>query len=298
MNTNNSTTVSGSLLGQKWKNYMALAKARLALSVVFSACTAYYLGTESFNVYHFLLLGLGGFLVTASANTLNQVLEKDTDRKMKRTQNRPLPAGRMESWEAVLFAGITAAVGLLALAFFNPMTAFLGSVSLVSYAFIYTPLKRISPVAVWVGAVPGALPMAIGWVAATGELGLAAFFLFSLQFLWQFPHFWAIAWVAYKDYAEGGFYLLPSSQKDGRTKETALQAAFYVLCLIAMSWAPVSLGISGYIAAGIMFFMGLFFLYFAIRLFKQTTAKAARQLMLASLVYQLVVFLALMIDKI
>lgn len=277
---------------------MALAKARLALSVVFSACTAYYLGTENFNVYHFLLLGIGGFLVTASANTLNQVLEKDTDRKMKRTQDRPLPAGRMESWEAVLFAGITAAVGLLALAFFNPMTAFLGSVSLVSYAFIYTPLKRISPVAVWVGAVPGALPMAIGWVAATGELGLAAFFLFSLQFLWQFPHFWAIAWVAYKDYEEGGFYLLPSSQKDGRTKETALQAAFYVLCLIAMSWAPVSLGISGYIAAGIMFFMGLFFLYFAIRLFRQTTAKAARQLMLASLVYQLVVFIALMIDKI
>ena len=300
MATNTDTTGIGSLMGQKIKDYKALVKFRLALSVVFSACTAYYLGADDFSWYNLLILGLGGFLVTASANALNQVLEKETDKLMGRTQNRPLPAGRMEMSEAVLLAGLMGAAGILMLAYFNPVTAVLGAFSLVSYAFIYTPMKRVSPAAVWIGAVPGALPMAIGWVAAspTGEIGIAAVFLFSLQFLWQFPHFWAIAWLSYEDYAKAGFYLLPSNQKDGRTKGTAMQIIFYVLCLIAISFAPLYLGISGLIACSVMALCGIVFLGYAINLYRKCDKTAARKLMFASLFYQMIVFITLMIDKI
>jgi len=295
---NSKTTGIGSLIGQKLKDYKALFKFRLAMSVVFSACASYVMAVDSFIWGEFILLALGGFAITASANTLNQVLEKDTDKLMKRTCNRPLPSGRMETSEAVLIAGIMAVIGILMLAAFNPLTAVLGSFSLVSYAFIYTPMKKVSPVAVWIGAVPGALPMAIGWVAVTGEFGIAALFLFSLQFLWQFPHFWAIAWVSYEDYAAAGFYLLPSQQKDGRNKSTALQSAFYIICLIAISFLPYTLGISGLIACSIMLVSGFVFLYFAFKLYKYCNRKTARQLMLCSFFYQLVVFIALMADKI
>lgn len=300
MATNTDTTGIGTLIGQKIKDYKALVKFRLALSVVFSACTAYYLGTNAFLWSNFMILGFGGFLVTAAANALNQVLEKETDKLMARTLNRPLPAGRMEMSEAVLLAGIMGAGGILMLAYFNPVTAVLGAFSLVSYAFIYTPMKRVSPAAVWIGAVPGALPMAIGWVAAssTGEIGIEAIFLFSLQFLWQFPHFWAIAWLSYEDYAKAGFYLLPSHKKDGRTKGTVLQIIFYVLCLIAISFVPWYLQISGLIAGVVMLLSGIVFLWYALRLYKQCTKIAARQLMFASLFYQLIVFIALMLDKI
>jgi protoheme IX farnesyltransferase len=294
------TTGTGTAFGQKIKDYQALVKFRLALSVVFSACTAYVLGTDSFSWQELCLLGLGGLFVTGSANTLNQVLEKETDKLMSRTQNRPLPAGRMEMSEAVLFAGLMGAAGILMLAYFNPLTAVLGAFSLVSYAFIYTPMKKVSPAAVWIGAVPGALPMAIGWVAATpnGALTTEAVFLFSLQFLWQFPHFWAIAWLVYEDYAKAGFYLLPSSQKDGRNKSTAVQVIFYVLCLIALSFVPFYLSISGLVACTIMLVSGLVFLWFAMRLYWKCDAKAAKQLMFSSLIYQVIVFIALMADKI
>jgi protoheme IX farnesyltransferase len=298
LTTKSNTTGIGSVLGQKLKDYKALVKFRLALSVVFSACTAYFLAVEELLWSNFLLLGLGGFLVTASANALNQVLEKDTDKLMKRTRNRPIPAARMDMAEAVLAAGLMGALGILLLAYFNPLTAVLGAFSLVSYAFIYTPMKRVSPAAVWIGAVPGALPMAIGWVAATGQLGAEAIFLFGLQFLWQFPHFWAIAWISYEDYAKAGFYLLPTSQKDGRNKNTAVQSAFYIICLILISFVPYNLEISGLVACGIMLAAGVFFLYFAVRLYQKCTRVAARHLMLSSLVYQLVVFIALMANKI
>lgn len=298
--TNTNTTGFGSFFGQKVKDYKALVKFRLALSVVFSACTAFYLGVETFFWSELLILGLGGFFVTASANALNQVLEKETDKLMARTQNRPLPAGRMETSEAVLLAGILGAGGILMLAYFNPVTAVLGAFSLVSYAFIYTPMKRVSPAAVWIGAVPGALPMAIGWVAAssTGTIGIEAIFLFSLQFIWQFPHFWAIAWLSYEDYAKAGFYLLPTNQKDGRTKGTVLQIILYIVFLIAISFAPLYLQISGLVACIVMLVCGVIFLWYGIKLYQKCNKIAARQLMFASLFYQLIVFITLMIDKI
>lgn len=294
------TTYKGFGFIQKIRDYQALVKLRLALSVVFSACTAYYLGIDNFTFQNFFILAVGGLFVTGSANTLNQVLEKESDKLMSRTENRPLASGRMDVSEAVLFAGILGAVGILMLAYFNALTAVLGAFSLVSYAFIYTPMKKVSPAAVWIGAIPGALPMAIGWVAATpgGVLQTEAVFLFTLQFLWQFPHFWAIAWLIYDDYAKAGFYLLPSSHKEGRNRSSALQIIFYVLCLVALSFFPLYLSISGTIACVLMLLSGLMFLWFAILLYIKTSKEAAKNLMFASLVYQLIVFIALMVDKI
>ena len=294
------TTDKATGFGQKIKDLKALVKLRLALSVVFSACTAYYLGADIITFQGFLLLGIGGFLVTASANTLNQALEKESDKLMSRTLDRPLPSGRMEVSEAVLIAGLCGESGILILACFNALTAVLGAFSLVSYAFIYTPMKKVSPAAVWIGAVPGALPMAIGWVAASPEgiLETEAVFLFTLQFIWQFPHFWSIAWLVYDDYAKADFYLLPSMKKDGRNKSSALQIIFYVLCLIGLSFIPFYLGISGLIACVLMAFSGLMFLWFAVQLYFKTTKEAAKKLMFASLLYQVIVFIALMANKI
>ena len=295
-----STTGKATHLGQRIKDFQALVKFRLALSVVFSACTAYYLGSDTFSLELIFLLGLGGFFVTASANALNQVLEKESDKLMQRTQNRPLPSARMELSEAVLIAGIMGVSGILILAYFNALTAVLGALSLVSYAFIYTPMKKVSPAAVWIGAVPGALPMAIGWVAASpnGTIGTEAVFLFTLQFLWQFPHFWAIAWLVYDDYAKAGFYLLPSSQRDGRNKNTAMQIIFYIICLLSLSFVPFYLNISGIYACVILLLSALMFLWFAVNLYIKTSPEAAKKLMLASLLYQVIVFIALMVDKI
>jgi protoheme IX farnesyltransferase len=296
--TNNNTISIGSFLKQKMNDYNLLTKVKLSSLVVFSACITFILGASVFKWQDLVVLGLGGFFVTGAANALNQVLEKDYDKLMKRTENRPLATGRMEISEAVLVAGLLSVAGLLLLSSFNPLTAVLGALSLVSYSFIYTPMKRVSPVAVWIGAIPGALPMAIGWVAAGNNLGPEALFLFSLQFFWQFPHFWAIAWVAYKDYSNAGFYLLPSKKIDGRDKSTALQTVFYALCLLPMSFLPVYFNISGYIACMVMLIMGIFYLTYAIKLYLECTDKAARKLMFASFAYLPVVLIVLILDKI
>ncbi|MCH2021463.1 MAG: heme o synthase [Saprospiraceae bacterium] len=300
MSTTNRTNAGlGSFIKQKLNDYKLLVKFRLSLLVVFSAFITFLLGSTVVSIEALLILSLGGFLVTGAANALNQVIEKDFDKLMKRTSNRPVAAGRMEVSEAVLAAGLMSVLGLLLLASFNAETALLGAFSLLSYAFIYTPLKRVSPVAVWIGAIPGALPMAIGWVAAGGNLiGPEVIFLFSIQFLWQFPHFWAIAWVSYEDYSKAGFYLLPSKNIDGRDRSTALQAVFYALCLVPLSFLTFYLDISGYIACFVMLIMGLIFLAYAINLYRDCTEKAARKLMFASFVYLPIVLIILVLDKI
>ncbi len=298
--TTNSTSAGlGSLIKHKLNDYKMLVKFKLSLLVVFSAFITYLLGSDVLDIQGLILLCIGGFLVTAAANILNQVFEKEYDLLMKRTANRPVAAGRMEVSEAVLAAGLMSVAGLLLLATFNPQTALLGAVSLLSYAFIYTPMKRVSPAAVWIGAVPGALPMAIGWVAAGGNLfGPEIIFLFSIQFIWQFPHFWAIAWVAYKDYSNAGFYLLPSRKLDGRDKSTALQTVFYAACLVPMSYLPMYFKISGWTAVFVMLFMAVIYLSYAINLYNKCTDKAARKLMFASFAYLPVVLLVLVMDKI
>ena len=286
-----------SFLRSKINDYVLLVKLRLSLLVVFSACATFYLGSSVFIVNDYIFLVLGGLLVTWASNAINQVLEKDTDKLMKRTSQRPLATGRMDVSEAVLSAGIMFVVGVLSLLYFNPQTAVLGAISFATYSFIYTPLKRVSPVAVWVGAIPGALPMSIGWVAATGELGVAAIVLFSIQFFWQFPHFWAIAWIANKDYTKAGFYLLPSSDSDGRNRSTAIQCIVYAICLIPLSFVPYYIGMTGIVSVVVLLFLALVYTYYSIVLLNQLTDKAARALMFCSFFYLPVSLITLMIDK-
>jgi protoheme IX farnesyltransferase len=290
---NAATALAPSIFSQWVRDYLQLFKFRLSLTVVFSSVIAFIIASREFNLADVVLIFLGGFLITAGANALNQVLEKDFDKLMKRTQNRPLAAGRMNVSEAVLAAGLSgiAGVGILWF-FFNPLGALLGAVSLIIYAFIYTPLKRFSPFAVLVGAIPGALPPLIGWVCATGSLDFGGFVIMSIQFLWQFPHFWAIAWIAHDDYKNAGFKLLPSS--GGQDKYTALLSMFYIGILIAVSLIPLASGMIGYVSGGVIFLAGAGFLMLGYRLFKSCEMKAARSLMLGSIIYLPVVLIALL----
>ena len=268
---------------QKLSDYLTLAKFRLNLFVVASSLIGYLVTGVGFDIISFLLLAVGGFLVTAGANTFNQVIEKDTDKLMPRTSTRPLPADRMKVGEAVLFGGVCSVFGLLILSLFNPLTAFLGALSLVSYSFIYTPMKRFGSVSVYVGAFPGAFPPLIGVVAALGEIESLGIFLFLIQFLWQFPHFWAIAWKAYDQYAGAGFFLLPQSGQ--KNKKSAL-------IILLASVLTVSLGALGLVgdhislASGIILsILGCGFVYFSYELYRQLSDKAALRLMFYSLFY-------------
>ncbi|MFN8260215.1 MAG: heme o synthase [Chitinophagales bacterium] len=286
------------LLSLKAKDIMELTKFRLSFLVVFSAVMAYLLAcTDKIEWLNIALLSLGGFLVTASSNTINQLIEKDTDRMMDRTKFRPLPSGRMKPIEAYLIAGCTGVLGIFILgALFNPISGLLGALALISYAFIYTPFKKISPVAVFIGAIPGSMPLLIGWTAATGSIGLGGVILFSIQFFWQIPHFWSIAWLLNDDYKKAGYYLLPSA--DGKNRTTALQNIPYLLCLIAVSVLPYVFGFSGLISLVVSVIAGLFFLIKGIQLATDISDSSAKKLMFASFLYIPVVFIALVLDKI
>jgi protoheme IX farnesyltransferase len=277
---------------------MELTKFRLSFLVVFSAVMAYLLANPSrVEWLKIALLSLGGFLVTASSNTINQLIEKDTDKLMDRTKNRPLPAARMKPIEAYLIAGISGVVGIFILGVvFNPISGLLGALALISYAFIYTPFKKISPVAVFIGAIPGSMPLLIGWTAATGTIGLGGVILFSIQFFWQIPHFWSIAWLLNEDYKKAGYYLLPSV--DGKNRTTALQNIPYLLCLIAVSILPYAFGFTGTVSLAVTLIAGLIFLIQGIQLATDISDKSARKLMFASFMYIPVVFIALVLDKI
>ena len=226
-------------------DYSQLVKFRLTFTVVFSSILGYLLGVE--NEIDWLLvsaLALGGFLVVASSNGINQIIEKDFDKLMTRTENRPIAQNRMTILEAGIFCAITGVVGVSILGLYlNTYSALLGFASLMCYAFIYTPLKKVSNLAVLVGAFPGAIPPLLGWVAATGEFTSAAVVLFLLQFFWQFPHFWSIAWILDDDYKKAGYQLLPSAS--GRTEESATQIIIYSAVLIPLSFLPHIFGISG-----------------------------------------------------
>ncbi|MFK8102719.1 MAG: heme o synthase [Saprospiraceae bacterium] len=283
---------------QKLEDYKLLVKFKLNLLVVFSAVMAYLIAaTGTTNWLAVFCLGLGGFLVTGAANALNQVLERNFDKDMKRTENRPLATGRMTVSEAVMAAGFMSLVGITILALFNPWTAFLGTISMMIYAFIYTPMKRVSNVAVLIGAIPGALPTMIGCVAIQGELTALALVLFAIQFMWQFPHFWAIAWVGYDDYANAGFYLLPS--KDGaRDKNAGLQSLFYALPLIPLGMMPYLMGVTGLVSAILLSLLAIAYAYFAWDLYKKCTKEAALRLMFSSFVYLPMALIVLLADKI
>ncbi|MEX0812419.1 MAG: heme o synthase [Chitinophagales bacterium] len=279
----------------KVADYVQLVKFRLSFTVVFSSVIAFAIASGGqFFFADLCVLFLGGFLITGASNALNQVFEKDYDRLMERTKDRPLAQGRMFVPEATLAAGLMAVAGITILwQNFNTTAAVLGAVSLILYAFVYTPLKRISPIAVFVGAIPGAMPPLIGWIAATGVFSFDAMIITSIQFLWQFPHFWAIGWLAHDDYIKAGYKLLPSS--GGRDQFTALQCMIYIVILIPVSLMLVKTGLVHWSMGFVLLAAALFFLFKAWQLYRDCSMEAARSLMFASIFYLPVVLLAILI---
>ena len=287
-----------SLALQKVQDYKMLVKFRLTMTVVFSSVMAFLIALSGpVNWLAIFILATGGFLVTGAANALNQVLEKDFDKLMKRTADRPLAAGRMSISEAVMAAGFMSLFGITLLALFNPWAAFFGTLALVTYAFLYTPMKRLSPSAVAVGAVPGALPTLIGCVAAQGELTFLGLSLFALQFLWQFPHFWSIGWLGFEDYANAGYKLMPTNQKGERDSRIGLQAFLYALFLVPVSIIPYMLGVSGWVSAVVVVILSLGYAYFGWSFYRVGSRKSALQLMFFSFAYIPVSLVALFADK-
>jgi len=281
------------------KDYAQFAKLRLASLVVFSAFLSYLLAAGFMGIDWFKVLALviGGFLVTGASNGINQIIEKDLDKLMHRTRNRPLAAGRMSVSEGAMLAAVMGVIGIWTLWYFlNPLSGVLGALALLLYTAIYTPLKRITPFAVLVGAFPGAIPPMLGYVAETGTFGLIAGLLFAVQFMWQFPHFWAIAWKLEEDYNRGGFSLLPS--KGGRDKASAFQILIYSLFLIPVSLLPVLFMDMGWIAGGIVGASSLWFFWKSVKLFHSCSDKDATALMFASFIYLPVVQLTYLIHLI
>ena len=293
---------------KKIKDYLLLIKPSLSIMVVFSSVISFML-TPGFEEYlggkwrYILLLFAGGMLVTGSANAINQVVEKDTDAQMKRTAKRPVAAGRMSVTEGWAFAIITGAAGVFILGnYFNWLAGGLAAFSLFLYAFIYTPLKKVNSIAVLVGAVPGALPCLIGWAAGDNSLAVGGWVLFAFQFFWQFPHFWAIAWVAHKDYSSVGFKLLPA--EEGPTKFTAMQTIMYSLLLVPVTLAPYYTGMCNYtttqgiISLVLIALANAFMIGRCVALYRKMDVGSARKVMFGSYMYLPVVMLALLLSKV
>ncbi len=289
------------------KDYLLLIKPSLSIMVVFSSVMSFSLTKGSEQYVDFwkmiLLLFAGGMLVTGSANAINQGVEKDTDAKMKRTARRPVAAGRMSETEGWVFAILTGAAGVFVLGnYFNWLSAGLAALSLFLYSFIYTPLKKVNSVAVLAGAIPGAMPCLIGWAAGDNALTLGGWILFAFQFFWQFPHFWAIAWVAHMDYSSVGFKLLPAAE--GPTKFTALQTVIYSLLLVPVTLAPYYTGMCSYtdtagmISFGLVLLANAFMILRCLTLYRKMDVGSARKVMFGSYMYLPVVMLAWLLSKI
>ena len=296
-----SATINPISIKSIFTDFKAITKAGLAISVLFSSIAGYLLGFNEANPFCWtvlLKLAIGGYCMVGASNAYNQVIEKDLDALMDRTKNRPVPAGRMSPNAALVIASILTIIGIVLLYTINPKTAMFGAISIFLYTSIYTPLKTVTSLSVFVGAFPGAIPFMLGWVAATGNFGIEAGTLFLIQFFWQFPHFWAIGWFLFEDYEKAGFFMLPTGKKDNGT---AIQIILYTIWLIIASLLPV-LGYTGQLfitplAAILVFLLGLWMLYYAVRLYKRRTAKAARTLMLVSVSYITLLQLIYIFDK-
>lgn len=285
-------------VASKVKDYFQLIKFTLSFTVVFSCVICYLLAPDiTYNIKMVTILFVSGMLVTGSANAINQAVEKDTDALMKRTGKRPVADGRMTQQEAYTFAFVAGIAGVLLMwQFFNIESALLSAFSLFLYAYIYTPLKKINSIAVLIGAFPGALPCLIGWVAGTGAFTAGGWILFAVQFLWQFPHFWAIAWVSHTDYSKAGFKLLPADK--GPTKFTALQAVMYSVLMIPVGILPYKFGITGQLSMWILALCNILMVVQCIRLYIAMDVKAARRVMFSSYIYLPIIFLAMLFDKV
>ena len=282
-----------------FNDFKQLTKVGLSLSVVFSSLAGYLLAVEKIDISILILLAIGGYLMVGASNAFNQIIEKDTDALMKRTMNRPLPAGRMHVSMAMVIAVSFTIIGLAILYSINPKSALFGAISIFLYTSIYTPLKAVTPLSVFVGAIPGAIPFMLGWVAATNAFSIEPGMLFLIQFFWQFPHFWAIAWLLHEDYQRAGFKMLPTGARD---QATAFQIVFYSLWTLIISILPVfkftgllTLSLPGAMA---IFALGLFLIYGAIQLMQQKTEAAALKLMRISIIQISLLQLIYVLDKI
>lgn len=286
-----------SLVLAKARAYVQLLKFRLSLLVAFSCAFGFVLASANTNFYTLFMLFLGGFLLSGASVTINQVMEKDYDKLMTRTMNRPLPTGRVSVREAIIFSIVCFALSIAILAACsNLLTVALSIVSMILYCFVYTPLKRVGAIAVFVGAIPGALPPLLGWVAATGKISYEALLIFGIQFIWQFPHFWAIAWVADEDYKKAGFKLLPlGGQKD---LNTAIQIMIYTLFLLPLGLLPAVFGLTGIHSAFVVTICGVLFLAQTFSLMKTVSRESAMRIMFGSFLYLPIVQIALLLDKI
>ncbi|AGC76729.1 protoheme IX farnesyltransferase [Nonlabens dokdonensis] len=280
------------------KNYIEITKPRLSVVVVFSSIAGYFLAANTYDPWTILLLVVGGYFLVGSSNVFNQIIEKDLDALMKRTQNRPLPTGRVSVQNAWIYGLIMALSGIYMLYLINFATAFFGALSIVLYAAVYTPLKTRTPLCVFVGAFPGAIPYMLGWVAASGNFGIEPGTLFMLQFFWQFPHFWAIGWMLENDYKAGGFKMLPTGAAD---KGTAMQIILYTIWTVMVSLIPV-FGVTGELymtvwSAVIVGALGAWFLYYAFKLYKERSNEVAKKLMLVSVSYITLIQIIYVVDK-
>ena len=298
MQTLLSSTAKTQTLASIFDDLKQITKFRLSVSVVFSAIAGYLLAAETIQIYTLLMLAIGGYFMVGASNVFNQIIEKDPDKLMKRTQNRPLPTGRMSVTTAMIIGVLLTIFGLAILYTINPKTAMFGAISIFLYISVYTPLKPVTPLAVFAGAIPGAIPFMLGWVAATGKFDVEPGMLFLIQFFWQFPHFWAIGWLQHEEYKKAGFNLLPTGEKN---RKATTQILLYTDWMILVSVFPVlkltgSLYLSP-VAAIIIFILGLVMLYYGYELHKKQTDKMARKLMLASVLYITLIQVIYVIDK-
>ncbi|WP_375323546.1 heme o synthase [Flagellimonas sp. GZD32] len=291
-------TANNTDLSMIFTDFKEITKAKLAVSVVFSSIAGYLLGAYEINFVSLLLLAFGGYCMVGASNAYNQIIEKDLDALMKRTRNRPIPSGRMSVKTALTTAVLLTILGVLALLALSPKTAMFGAISIFLYTSVYTPLKTKSPLSVFVGAFPGAIPFMLGWVAATDDFGIEPGTLFMIQFFWQFPHFWALGWMLDEDYKRAGFKMLPTGNRD---KGTAIQIILYTIWMIVISILPV-FGFTGrlqlsIVAAAIVLLAGLVMLFFAFKLYENRDNVSARKLMLASVTYISLIQVVYVIDK-
>ncbi|TDE12360.1 heme o synthase [Dyadobacter psychrotolerans] len=283
-------------IGERVRVLFELLKFRLASLIAFSGAMGYCLGATEVVWTKMVLFILASIGITGAANIINQIIEKDLDKLMKRTAGRPLPSGRITVNQAIVWCGILGVSSLVIfVSVFNLTTGLISLLSLVLYGFVYTPLKRVGPIAVFVGAFPGAFPPMIGWVAATNHFGLEPGILFAIQFFWQFPHFWAIAWVLDDDYKRAGFKLLPANGL--KDSGTTLQIMIYTLFLLPIGWLPYELGMTGINSAFIATVFGVLFLAQTFHLMRKCSDKTARQLMFGSFIYLPIVQIAFLLDK-
>ena len=279
-------------------DFKAITKMGLSLSVVFSCISGYLLAADNINISIILLLASGGYCMVGASNVFNQIIERELDGLMERTKSRPIPMKKISVVNSFIIGVLLTLTGLTILYLINERTAMFAAVSIFIYTSVYTPLKQITPLSVFAGAIPGAIPFMLGWVAYTGEFGIAPGILFMIQFFWQFPHFWAIAWFLDDDYKKAGFKMLPTGKKD---KGTALQIIAYIIWTILICIAPAILNtgrltISNY-AAVLIVIIGMIFLYYGFRLFKNQSSKEARKLMLFSILFLTSIQLIYVIDK-